>query len=303
MRVLARCAGADTNAMPSSDTVPADEATLLREHLVLVGYAVTEIAARIPRHVSRDELVSAGMLGLLQAARSFDAARGVEFAAFARVRIRGALLDELRSRDWASRSVRATARAVDTAVEHLTARLQRTPTAREVSEHMGVEPALLDSVAADVDRACVLNYDSLVLDGDADGLLPASGYDPEGQILARERCSYLHDAVGALPERLRQVVLGSYFEDRPLLDIAHELGVTESRVSQMRSEALALLRDALNTHLDPDRVTETDRPTDRIAKRKAGYYAAVASASDFRARVSAAEDPVAERVALSGLGL
>ena len=288
--------------MPGAEGHSSEE-TLIREHQPLVGYAVTEIAARIPRHVSRDDLVSAGMLGLLQAARSFDAERGVDFAAFARVRIRGALLDELRSRDWASRSVRATARTLDATVERLTATLQRTPTTREVSEAMGVDAHVLDSIAADVDRASVLNYESVILGGDADDLLPSTGTHPEDQVLARERCSYLYDAVGALPERLRAVVEGSFFDGRPLLDIAAELGVTESRVSQMRSEALLLLRDALNTHLDPDRVPVEERPTGRIAKRKAGYYAAVASASDFRTRVTAADDHVAERVALSGFGL
>ena len=289
--------------MRSSEPVVPDENALVRDHLPLVGYAATELAARIPRHVSRDDLVSAGMLGLLQAARSFDAARGVDFAPFAKLRIRGALLDELRARDWASRSVRSTARMVETAAEQLTAKLHRTPTAGEVAVHIGVDPEVIDRIAADVERATVVNYESVVLGGDADGLLPSSGSTPEQQVLARERCSYLHDAVGVLPERLRQVVVGSFFEDRPLLDIAQELGVTESRVSQMRSEALLLLRDALNTHLDPDRVAAEECADGRVAKRKAGYYAAVASASDFRTRVSAAHDPVAERVALAGLGM
>ena len=289
--------------MRSSEPVVADEDALVRDHLPLVGYAVTEIASRIPRHVSRDDLVSAGMLGLLQAARSFDPTRGVEFGPFAKLRIRGALLDELRSRDWASRSVRSTARTVEMAAEQLTARLQRTPTAGEVAAHMGVDLQAIERISADVERATVVNYESVVMGGDADDLLPSSGHTPEQQVLARERCSYLYDAVAVLPERLRLVVVGSFFEDRPLLDIAQELGVTESRVSQMRSEALLLLRDALNTHLDPDRVVAEERANGRVAKRKAGYYAAVASASDFRSRVSAAHDPVAERVALAGLGM
>jgi RNA polymerase sigma factor for flagellar operon FliA len=289
--------------MRSSEPVVADEDALVRDHLPLVGYAVTELASRIPRHVSRDDLVSAGMLGLLQAARSFDPGRGVNFTPFAKLRIRGALLDELRARDWASRSVRSTARTVATAVEQLTAQLQRTPTAWEVAAHMGVDLEAIERISADVERATVVNYESVVMGGDADDLLPSTGHTPEHQVLARERCSYLYDAVEVLPERLRQVVVGSFFEDRPLLDIAHELGVTESRVSQMRSEALLLLRDALNTHLDPDRVTAEVGGNGRIAKRKAGYYAAVASASDFRTRVSAASDPVAERVALAGLGM
>src|SRR5215207_4122746 len=103
------------------------EDKLVREHLPLVHYAVSEMAAKIPRHVSRDDLVSAGMAGLAQAARSFDPARGINFDRYASTRIRGALLDELRGRDWASRSVRARARGLQAANEELVSRLGRTP--------------------------------------------------------------------------------------------------------------------------------------------------------------------------------
>ena len=101
------------------------EDQLVRAHLALVNYMVAEIAGRIPRHVCRDDLISAGMAGLAQAARSYDPERGITFQRFASARIRGALLDELRSRDWASRSVRAKARDVQQVTDHLTARLGR----------------------------------------------------------------------------------------------------------------------------------------------------------------------------------
>ena len=243
------------------------------------------------------------MLGLLQAARSFDPTRGVDFAGFAKVRIRGALLDELRSRDWASRSVRGLARRAEGAVDDLTATLHRAPSTSEVAAQLGVDVATITQLTADVDRATVLNYESVVLGGaDGESVLPAMEPDPEAQVLARERVNYLHDAVGVLPERLRHVVVASFFEDRSLQDIADELGVTESRVSQIRTEALGLLREGMSSQLEPEALPVEARPDGRVAKRKAAYYAAVASASDYRARLNSGSQAVAERVALAGLG-
>src|SRR6478736_3149949 len=109
------------------------EDNLVRQHLPLVQYVVSEVAHRVPSHVSRSDLVSAGMLGLAQAARSFDPERGIAFDRFASTRIRGALLDELRGRDWASRSVRARARGMQQATDELTNRLGRPPTPEEIA--------------------------------------------------------------------------------------------------------------------------------------------------------------------------
>src|SRR3954468_7356691 len=133
------------------------EEQLVREQLPLVHYAVSEMAAKVPRHVSRDDLVSAGMAGLAQAARSFDPDRGINFDRYASTRIRGALLDELRDRDWASRSVRSKARKVAGATDDLTAKLGRVPSSAEVAEHLGLEEKAVDALNEDVHRAVVLN--------------------------------------------------------------------------------------------------------------------------------------------------
>ena len=273
---------------------------LVAQHLPLVGHAVTDIASRIPRSVVRDDLVSAGVYGLFQAARTFDATRGTSFAAYAKPRIRGALLDELRGRDWATRSVRGLARKADRAVDHLTTQLQRTPTSSEIAAELGIDPAALAQLTADVDRATVVNYESIILGGNAEDVLPAAGADPEAQVLARERCSYLTDAVAQLPDRLRTVIEESFFDDRPSAAIAADLGLSESRVSQMRSEALALLRGGLHAHLDaPAEQPVPDQG--RAAKRKAAYVAAIGAASDYRSRLDAGNADVAEQVALAGL--
>jgi len=210
------------------------EDALVRAHLHLANQAVGELARRLPSHVNRDDLSSAAMLGLAQAARSWDPDRGASFERHAATRIRGALLDELRDSDWASRSVRSRARRLQQAGEELTGRLGRVPTPAELATELGTDPKAVHKLVGDVHRATVLNYESIVADGEAEDLLPSGDRPPDHVLVDRERRAYLADAVLALPERLRAVVIGYFYEERPMLDLAAELGVTESRVSQLR---------------------------------------------------------------------
>src|SRR3954454_17820672 len=263
------------------------EDQLVREHLPLVHYAVSEMAAKVPRHVSRDDLVSAGMAGLAQAARSFDPERGISFDRYASTRIRGSLLDELRDRDWASRSVRSKARKVAGATDDLTAKLGRSPSSAEVAGHLGLDERAVDALNEDVHRAVVLNYDSMLTKGDAEDIMPSNHVTPDHVLIDGERRSSLLDSIAALPERLRRVVIGYFFEERSMQDLAEELGVSESRISQMRAESLALIKDGMNSQLEPEAVPEESRRSPRVARRKAAYYAAIASASDFRSRLDA----------------
>lgn len=261
------------------------EDELVRQHLPLVHYAVADMAAKVPRHISRDDLTSAGMHGLAQAARAFDPSRGIAFDKYASTRIRGALLDDLRSRDWASRSVRAKARRMTAVSEELTNILGRVPTQDEVAKELGVEKDAVVSLTEDVHRAVVLNYESIVVDGDVEDIMPDSGSTPDSIVLDRERHGYLVDAVEALPDRLSRVVVGYFFEEKSMQDLATELRVSESRISQMRAEALELLKDGMNAHLDPELI-DTTKSNPRVARRKAAYYEAIASRSDYRRRIS-----------------
>ena len=261
----------EQNSTAASTTEAQEQ--LIREHLPLVSWGVGEIAARIPRFVPRDDLESAAMFGLYQAARTYDPARGVPFAAFARQRIRGALLDELRSRDWAGRTVRSHVKQVRTAVDEL---------------HRAND---------DSHRASLLFYDSVYLAATESDALAVHDADPHDQVLKAEQHGYLRDAIMALPERLRTVVIGYFFEERPMLEIAEELGVTDSRISQMRAEALELLKDGLNSQLDPTMVTVEQNPGGRAARRKAAYYAQVAAGSDYRTRLASDAPSLKERVA------
>lgn len=269
--------------LPGVATAPVDraaEAELVRDHLPLVAHEVRDVLGRVPAHVSRDELSSAGMLALVQAARGFDPTRGVPFAAFARRRIRGAVLDELREMDWASRSVRRRAREIDQVRERLAGAAGRAPSATEVAAASGLTTAELARHDSDLARASVGSLHDVP--DDALGGLPGTRpVEPDAVLLHRERTAYLHDAVAALPERLRVVVENYFIGDRPMAQIAAELGVTESRVSQMRAEALVLMRSALNVAFGtgaPVRPAAGSRPG-VAARRRAEYVEKVCAAS------------------------
>ena len=266
----------------------ADQERLVRDNLPLVHHAVAGVAARIPRHIPRDDLVSAAMLALAQAARSFDDSKGVPFERFAMVRIRGAVIDELRAVDWAGRPTRTAGRRLAAAEDSLAAQLGRRPTPDEVAAHVGLDPAAVHRLRHDLDRATVLNYDALATIGGSEDVLPAVGANPEDLLVERERRAYLFDAVAALPERLRAVVVGYFLDERPMAEIGEELGVTESRVSQMRAQALALLRDGVSTHLDLDldKAAGAARSDGIAARRRAAYCADIATRSDYRSRLS-----------------
>jgi RNA polymerase sigma factor for flagellar operon FliA len=251
----------------------------------LVGHLVREMLARVPAHVNRDDLMSAGYAALVHAARGFDPDRGVPFGRFAAARVRGALLDELRGLDWASRSVRQRARRTDGARQELTAELGRTPTAAEVAGRLGCTVEEIESADDDVQRAVVFSLQGFAT-ATADDMVTEPGAGPEELLIRRERLGYLKDAVEALPERLRMVVQGYFFEERPMARIAEELGVTESRVSQLRAEALNLLKDGLNMHLDPALAAQSPPKEGCVARRRAAYYDQIGGRGTLRSRLA-----------------
>jgi RNA polymerase sigma factor for flagellar operon FliA len=261
---------------------------LVTANLPLVGYLVSEVLARVPAHVRRDDLTSAGYLALVQAARAYDPERGVPFGRYAAMRIRGALVDDLRTLDWASRSVRTRARTIDNAREQLSVRLGRAPSDSEIAAHLGIDAEDVRAVTGDIHRAGVLSLQDVSDRSDLDEMLSGHEPDPEQDLLHRERLGYLADAVTALPERLRLVIEGTFFADRPAAELAAEFGVTESRISQMRSEALSLLRDGMNSQLDPDQMAAPGRPGGCANRRREAYYAAIAARQGLRIRPASA---------------
>jgi RNA polymerase sigma factor for flagellar operon FliA len=233
---------------PNERRTAADVDALVTEHLPLAHFAVNAVASRIslPSHVSRDDLVSCAQLALVEVARRFDPSAGASFATYALARLQGAVLDELRSGDWASRSVRAAARRTDAAADALAIRLGRPPTRAELAESLGVPTSELDALQVDVHRAVMVSMDA---DHGTDGGsfdLPDTGESPERALLRSERARHLQEAIRALPDRLDEVIERNFFGDESLTEIAEDLGVTLSRVSQMRARALTLLHAAMS---------------------------------------------------------
>jgi RNA polymerase sigma factor FliA len=217
------------------------------EHLALATFAVNAVAARIslPAHVSRDDLVSCAHVALVEVARRFDPAAGASFATYALARLQGAVLDELRSGDWASRSVRAAARRTDAAADALTISLGRPPTREELAADLGIARSELDTLQVDVHRAVMVSIDAETGPDGGSLDLPDTGESPERALLRGERARYLQDAIRALPDRLDEVIERNFFGGESLTEIADGLGVTLSRVSQMRARALVLLHAAM----------------------------------------------------------
>ncbi|WP_236832353.1 sigma-70 family RNA polymerase sigma factor [Blastococcus sp. KM273128] len=221
---------------------------LVTEHLPLAAFAVNAVASRIslPSHVSREDLLSCAHVALVEVARRFDPAAGASFATYALARLQGAVLDELRSGDWASRSVRAAARRTDAAADALTVSLGRPPTREELATSLGIARRELDHLQVDVHRAVMVSIDAETGPDGSTLDLPDAGESPERAVLRGERARHLHEAIRALPDRLDEVIERNFFGDESLTDIAEDLGVTLSRVSQMRARALTLLHAAMS---------------------------------------------------------
>jgi RNA polymerase sigma factor FliA len=234
-----RASNADADSgRPSQDA-------LVRSHLPLVDHLVREVASRVPSHVDRNELVSAAMYALALSARSFDPTLGTSFGSYASIRIRGALTDELRGMDWATRSVRSKARRIELARNDLAQSLGATPKAHQVAQAVGMSPAELRVHESNVARAELVSLQALT-PHETDVAASSDEGNPESVALRREEFAQLREVVTRLPERLQQVITQYYFRQRKMSEIAAELGVTESRVSQLRSEALRWLRASMS---------------------------------------------------------
>lgn len=280
-------------AEPASPLTHDERNALVEAHLSLANHVLYQIAMHFPRHADRDELAQAATLGLVEAAHRFDPARGVPFDRWAAVRIRGAILDSVRSLDFAPRSLRAASRQLEEARAALTAELLRTPTEPETAERLGMTHAELGELTGRVHRALVLSLDAPSGADDAGetvcigAVVTSAEPDACDSLESRELLSYLGDAVRLLPERLRAVVTGYFIDGRTSADLAEDLGVTESRVSQLRSEALAMLRHGIEAQYGETRVehSEQHEVSHRAERRREEYAEAIAAASSPRQRL------------------
>lgn len=242
---------------------------LIEDNIGLVVHIAHRIAGRMPNERDRDELIGAGMIGLVEAATRFDPERGLPFSSFAGLRIEGAILDSLRSADRLPRAVRSVQRRIEQAETVLTARLRRTPTSAEIAAECELSVDELHTARAQIAASGIDSLDRVVSD---ERLTIAEVLaDPAGRIddeLAdRETAAAVRAAIGHLSERHRFVIIGCMFEGRPLRDLAVALGVTRSRVSQLKEEAIRHLRVLL---AEQGTIDLTGVPAMRRPVRRAG---------------------------------
>jgi RNA polymerase sigma factor for flagellar operon FliA len=265
---------------------------LIEENLDLVNHIVFQVALHFPRHVDREDLARAGALGLVEAAQRFDESKGVPFQRFAAQRIRGSIIDAVRAADWAPRSIRSLSRKLDATEQRLASRLGRLPNIGEMAEALGMSRDELHRLQDRLFRSVILAFDHLVADGGDEELTlvdiieDVSVVEPAAELERRELCTYLRDAVALLPERQRLVIIGYFLEEKTSQEIARFLGVTESRVSQMRTEALDALRRGIQAQYDAPKAT--DEKLGRVDKRRARFAAAISERVDWRDRIGVA---------------
>ena len=233
-----------------------------RERLVvayspLVKFIAGRMASGLPSHVEESDLVSYGLLGLIGAIERFDLEREIKFETFAVARIKGAIIDELRSLDWVPRSVRSRARDVERAHASLESSLGRAPTDEEMATKLEITVDDFRDVLLEIANSSVLALDDLWTFADPEGgggqisvldtIQDPNALDPEHEANTAELKDRLADAIESLPERERLVIALYYYESLTLREIGEVLGVTESRVSQLHTKAVLALRSRFQT--------------------------------------------------------
>ena len=231
------------------------EDQLVAQYIPLVRRLALQMVARLPANIQLEDLTQAGLMGLLDAIRRYEHVADAQFETYATTRIRGAMLDELRSQDWLPRSVRSKARTIEQAIAQLNQRLMRAPTETEIAEELGVSLSEYQQLLEDAYGVQVVHYEDFGRRHDdasghpldymmtADGMHAASG--PFSQMVSGGLRGALVEAIKQLPER-EQLLLSLQFEqDLTQKEIAAVLEVTEGRVSQIRSQAIVRIRASL----------------------------------------------------------
>ncbi|MCF6211249.1 MAG: RNA polymerase sigma factor FliA [Gammaproteobacteria bacterium] len=219
----------------------------IAQHAPLVKRIAYHLMSRLPPSVQQDDLIQAGMIGLLESLRNYDASQGASFQTYARIRIRGAMLDEIRKNDWAPRSVHRKARMVAEVVKDIENRTGRDARDQEIAEGLGVSLPEYHRLLQDASGHRVFSYDELNVEsqGVPEGLSQRMQGPLEGLQSADFKRS-LADAIAGLPERERLVMTLYYDEELNLREIGSILGVSESRICQIHSQAVIRLQSRMN---------------------------------------------------------
>lgn len=227
------------------------EEALIHQYLPWVKTVVGRVAMTLPPHVEMEDLYSAGMVGLLNAVRNYDPNANASFETYARLRIRGAVLDELRKMDWIPRSVHAKARKIQAAMQQLEQHLGRLPTEAEVARALGLSSREYEHWLDEVRPAAFVSLDSAGLLDEGDSPAPyetvadAQQETPAQRASRRELAALIAERLEQLPEMQRKVLALYYFEDMRLREIAEVFGLTESRICQIHAQAILAIKSYL----------------------------------------------------------
>ena len=239
------------NTVPHYATQPTPD-ELLEEYLPLVRYHADQLMRRTPDSIELDDLINAGVLGLLDGAQRFDHSREVQFKTFVSYRVRGSMIDYLRAYDWMPRGLRDHAKEMQGAFTALEQQYGRPADEQEIADHLGIKLADYRERLNQVRYMSVIHFDDIPMhnsDGDEFSILETLEADPlltpEAQNTMLEFVSQLADAIAALPARENVLITLYYYEELTMKEIALILGLTESRVSQLHSQMVIRLRSLL----------------------------------------------------------
>lgn len=243
--MIAQCQPVESEQIRSQQ----DRDKLVLEYLYLVRSVATGVHVNLPVHIDLDDLVNTGVLGLLDAAAKYDASKNVSFASYAKHRIKGAILDGLRQQDWASRDLRTKQRRIERATSRLTAALGRTPSESEIAQDLEIGIETLRKTQLAVQNVSLISMTPVSTDGEdhANRLAGQEELRPDRISAQSERRTALSQAIDTLPVRYRKVVFMYYVKDMSLKSIGAEIGVNESRISQIHSAALKKMQVVLRS--------------------------------------------------------
>ncbi|MFC1822947.1 sigma-70 family RNA polymerase sigma factor [Thermodesulfobacteriota bacterium] len=235
---------------------------LITEYAPLVKTIAGRLAMRLPQHISQDDLVSAGIMGLLDAVDKYSPEKGVEFKSYAEFRIRGAMLDELRSMDWVPRSVRKNAKRVQEAYSNVEKVKMRPARDEEVAQELGIDMEDFYQLLNGTRGIAIISEDELgeiIPQTQSSGQWPSYqammgiGSDPFDSLNLTEVKSVIAEAIDNLPQKERIVVTLYYYEELTMKEIGEIMGYTESRVSQLHTKAALMLRNSLKSYFDTEK--------------------------------------------------
>lgn len=243
MNNLAKAYGAENRFSPLQNR---DE--LIMSHLPLVKYLVGRISAKLPPHLDQQDLLSVAVVGLITAAERFDPSRGIQFKTFAEKRIMGSIMDELRAQDWLPRTLREKYKRLEQEFALLEQKLGRNPSSEEVAQAMGMDLEKYFQLIEEVHSLSFMSLDDFQEDDDGGtfgflNFLSDNGTEnPQNQMMAKQLLRFLGEAIESLPEKERIVITLYYYEELNLKEIGEVLGLTESRISQLHSQAVIRLK-------------------------------------------------------------